>query len=660
MKYLEYFNRRVEFDTSKYNFPKIIEEIFNHPLNKLHELLDTEYHIFTELGKDTNTNLHSLFYSHLHKTPEMTCLFKEFIKNVIFPYLNLSEGLYQVFPTFRIQLPDNVAVVKKHYDSDQEHAHPFGEINFIWALTDMFDTNSVWYESFPRKEDYKSMELKSGEVFCFNGNVCHHYNQINKTGVTRVSMDFRILPKEYMENSNNRISVTTNKKFIDGSYYNKMTIQNDIKKSDIWDQEKVKFNSVMKKYNVNDAWGVVDIFEKTIAEYAGSKYAVTVDCCTDALFLCLKYLSASGSVILPSRTWISVPSTVIHAGCEVEFENIEWSGVYQLKPFPIYDGAVRMKRGMYKPGTYHCLSFHIRKHIPIGKGGMILTDDKSAYDWFRTVRYEGRTMGPDGVNYLLYKDDPIKSMGWNMYMTPEQAARGLELFKNIKDDNPDQETSGSCKDLESLGIYNDCSKINKNKNIVKEIFEKNREKRLYLGCNDKYIDGFVNIDILENSKADIISDVTKLNEFDNNTIDLIYSSHMIEHVSRYTYKEVLKRWYNLIKPGGIIRLALPDLLALSKYYVEHGNINEVRGCMFGGQVNKYDYHYWGHDFNSLKKDLEEVGFINIKRFNWWEVDYNIKDWSRDYLPKHYDNGEMIPDEEWYKGTLVSLNIEATK
>ena len=93
MKYLEYFNRRVEFDTSKYNFPKIIEEIFNHPLNKLHELLDTEYPIFTELGKDTNTNLHSLFYSHLHKTPEMTCLFKEFIKNVIFPYYNIIMHL---------------------------------------------------------------------------------------------------------------------------------------------------------------------------------------------------------------------------------------------------------------------------------------------------------------------------------------------------------------------------------------------------------------------------------------------------------------------------------------------------------------------------------------------------------------------------------------
>ena len=209
----------------------------------------------------------------------------------------------------------------------------------------------------------------------------------------------------------------------------------------------------MKKYNVTQAWGIVDLFEKKIAEYAGSKYAVSVDSCTDALFLCLKYLKASGEIILPSKTWISVPCTVKHAGCSVKFKDYKWSGAYQLQPYHIYDGAVRMKKGMYTPDTYHCLSFHIRKHIPIGKGGMILTDDKKAYDWFRTVRYEGRTMSEDGINYKLYKEDTITSLGWNMYMTPEQAARGLELFENIKDDNPDQESSGTCKDLEILNIY---------------------------------------------------------------------------------------------------------------------------------------------------------------------------------------------------------------
>ena len=121
-------------------------------------------------------------------------------------------------------------------------------------------------------------------------------------------------------------------------------------------------------------------------------------------YLCLKYLKAKGTIILPSKTWISVPCSVIQSGCKVKFENYDWSGSYQLKPYPIWDGAVRMKKGMYRKDTFHCLSFHIRKHIPIGKGGMILTDDKDAYDWFRTVRYEGRTMSDDGINYVFNRD----------------------------------------------------------------------------------------------------------------------------------------------------------------------------------------------------------------------------------------------------------------
>ena len=203
----------------------------------------------------------------------------------------------------------------------------------------------------------------------------------------------------------------------------------------------------IKEYNLKDPWDVVDLFEKQLAEYGGSKYAVAVDNCTDAMFLCLKYLKAAGEVTLPKRTYVSVPCTVIHAGCQVRFENIEWSGAYQLSPFPVYDGATRMRRGMYEPGSYYCISFHRRKHIPIGKGGMILTDDKDAYEWFKVARYEGRHMEN------LYKDDYFDMIGWNMYMPPEQAAEGLELFKNVEDFNDDLESSGVHKDLSLYPIY---------------------------------------------------------------------------------------------------------------------------------------------------------------------------------------------------------------
>ena len=203
----------------------------------------------------------------------------------------------------------------------------------------------------------------------------------------------------------------------------------------------------MDEYKLSDPWDVVDLFEKVLAEYAGSKYAVAVDNCTDAMFLCLKYLKAEGEITLPKRTYVSVPCTVIHAGCQVKFEDIEWSGAYQLNPYPVWDAATRMTQGMYVPDSYYCLSFHRRKHIPIGKGGMILTNDEEAYDWFKLARYEGRHMD------RLYKDDSFDMIGWNMYMPPEQAAEGLELFKNISDKNEDLESSGIHKDLSQFPIY---------------------------------------------------------------------------------------------------------------------------------------------------------------------------------------------------------------
>jgi hypothetical protein len=219
------FNKTVNFDKKIYPFAELTKKIFNHNLNNINELTDKEYSLFTKLGKDTHTNLHKKFYKYIDdENDELKILYKKFIKEVIFPYLNIKEGLYQVFPTFRVMLPNNVAIVKKHYDSDIEHKHPKGEINFIIALTDMYESNSIWHESFPRLSDFKPMNLKAGDVYCFCGNLCEHYNKINKTDKTRVSMDFRILPLYCINEINHTESITTGKKFSEGGYYNKLLI----------------------------------------------------------------------------------------------------------------------------------------------------------------------------------------------------------------------------------------------------------------------------------------------------------------------------------------------------------------------------------------------------------------------------------------------------
>ena len=173
------------------------------------------------------------------------------------------------------------------------------------------------------------------------------------------------------------------------------------------------------------SYAIVDTFEKTIAEYAGSKFAVAVDSCSNALFLCLKYRKAD-SVTIPKRTYPGVACAVKNSGALLYFSNIKWQGVYPLIPYLIIDGALRFKKGMYVKNSLHCLSFHAKKHLPIGRGGMILTDSIMAYEWLKRARFDGRHEVP-------LPEDKFDMLGWNMYMTPEQAARGLSLFEVVKD-----------------------------------------------------------------------------------------------------------------------------------------------------------------------------------------------------------------------------------
>jgi len=203
-----------------------------------------------------------------------------------------------------------------------------------------------------------------------------------------------------------------------------------------------------KGFEINDPWDIVDAFETLIAMYSGSKYAVSCDSCTNAMFMCLKYLNAKGDISIPNKTYVSVPALIIHSGCRIKFEDYEWSGTYQLEPYPVIDGATRFRKGMYEKDTFHCLSFHFKKILPICKGGMILTDDKDAVNWFRLARYEGRDNRIPHVNI-----DDIKIIGWNFYMPPEQAARGIILLESAEDMNEDCGGSWSYSDISNYEAW---------------------------------------------------------------------------------------------------------------------------------------------------------------------------------------------------------------
>jgi dTDP-4-amino-4,6-dideoxygalactose transaminase len=182
-----------------------------------------------------------------------------------------------------------------------------------------------------------------------------------------------------------------------------------------------------------DPRDIINIFESLLASYAGSKYAVLTDTCSHALFLSLKFRNFQGEIEIPQNTYVSVPMQIIHAGARPIFRFEEWSGIYELKPVNIIDGAARFTKNMYfGNNSLHTLSFQIKKRLPIGKGGAILTDSKEAYDWLKLASYDGRNLDSEYTS-----KDHVKLLGWHYYMTPEDAARGIILFSELNEFNLD-------------------------------------------------------------------------------------------------------------------------------------------------------------------------------------------------------------------------------
>lgn len=205
----------------------------------------------------------------------------------------------------------------------------------------------------------------------------------------------------------------------------------------------------------SDAYKVVEQFEKKLADYTGAPYVVTVDNMSNALFLALTYVGIKGKEItIPSRTYPSVPCEIIHAGGKVKWKKSgkkTLKGPYQLKPTNVWDSALRFTADMYKPGTLMCISFTgPYKHLKLSKGGAILTDDYAAYRWFKRARFSGR-------REMSYHEDDFDMLGWNFYMIPELAARGLVLMNEFYDPagkkKPNDDIELQYPDLSKFSIY---------------------------------------------------------------------------------------------------------------------------------------------------------------------------------------------------------------
>lgn len=179
-----------------------------------------------------------------------------------------------------------------------------------------------------------------------------------------------------------------------------------------------------------------------------------------------------------------------------------------------------------------------------------------------------------------------------------------------------------------------------------------KEIKLHLGCGGKHIPGYINIDIQPDPAVDLVSDIRIL-PFEDGSVDFIYSCTNIEHFGRREWRDLLKHWFNKLKPGATLRITTADFRSVCERYLEKGNVEELLGCIVGGQKDDYDWHGMVFDFELLKNGLEDAGFANVRRYDWRTTDVaklGIDDFSQAYLPRM--------DKE--HGRLMSLNMEADK
>ena len=192
---------------------------------------------------------------------------------------------------------------------------------------------------------------------------------------------------------------------------------------------------------------VVSDFENEIATWCGAPYGVAVDCCTHGIELCLRQQKVT-SISVPKRTYLSIPFLAKKLNLDLQWKNTDWKNFYYLTE-NIIDAAVLWESYSYIPGTFMCLSFQFQKHLSLGRGGMILTDDREAMWELKKMSYDGRE--PD----MPWRDQNVSTVGYHYYMTPETATKGLTKLPEAINTKPRQWVIEDWPDLTQMEIFKD-------------------------------------------------------------------------------------------------------------------------------------------------------------------------------------------------------------
>lgn len=213
--------KKHKFSTDKYNFRLLIEEFLAYKeLEQIHTRDKFTKQLTSSDGEygDQKQKIHRMFYDKLDEDLRFVELYNKFIKDIISPIFK-EEIYYQKFPTFRVHQPDNICVFKWHRDKDFGHNEK--EINFYMPITKAYDSNTIWVEKFvgAGKENSIPFNANYGELIEWDGASLFHGNQSNKTGASRISLDFRVLKKSDFDKNNIGKSLTRDNDFSPESYF---------------------------------------------------------------------------------------------------------------------------------------------------------------------------------------------------------------------------------------------------------------------------------------------------------------------------------------------------------------------------------------------------------------------------------------------------------
>jgi predicted SAM-dependent methyltransferase len=176
-------------------------------------------------------------------------------------------------------------------------------------------------------------------------------------------------------------------------------------------------------------------------------------------------------------------------------------------------------------------------------------------------------------------------------------------------------------------------------------------EKLHVGCGNVHLNDWCNVDVLATGSTDLVCDITTLKDLPNSCVSQIYSCHVLEHFSTSMISEILINWYRVLKPGAELRISVPDLDAITKIYQTNLDHFQIPGhqpwiaLIYGGQKDQYDFHKTGFNYCWLKFILNEVGFVDVKRYE---------------NEPHFIEGVIDNSIAKSFGEYISLNVVAIK